>query len=65
MSNYARPRISIVIDEDVLEAAKVFAKEEQRPLSTYISVLLSEVIREKVAQRKDVKKILSTSDRKT
>lgn len=64
MSNYARPRISIVIDEDVMQAAKQFAEEEQRPVSTYLALLVSEVIRGKVAERENQKKLV-TSDRKT
>jgi hypothetical protein len=64
MSNYARPRISIVIDEDVMQAAKQFAEEEQRPVSTYLALLVSEVIRAKVAEREKEKKLV-TSNHKT
>lgn len=63
MSNYARPRISIVIDEDVMQAAKQFAEEDQRPVSTYLALLVTEAIRAKVAEREGKKK-LTTSDRK-
>ncbi len=56
MANYARPRISIVIDEDVMQAAKQFAEEEQRPVSTYLALLVSEVIRAKVTEREKEKK---------
>jgi hypothetical protein len=56
MANYARPRISIVIDEDVMQAAKQFAEEEQRPVSTYLALLVSEVIRARVTEREKVKK---------
>lgn len=61
MANYARPRISIVIDEDVMQAAKQFAEEEQRPVSTYLALLVSEVIRAKVAERGKVKKQMAGS----
>lgn len=64
MSSYARPRISIVIDEDVMQAAKEFAKEEKRPTSTYLALLVTEVIRAKVAQGEEVKKPKGR-DRKT
>lgn len=48
MSNYARPRVSIVIDSDVMEAAKKFAEAENRPVATYLSILVSDVIRAKL-----------------
>ncbi|NJM19893.1 MAG: hypothetical protein HC907_14950 [Richelia sp. SM1_7_0] len=56
MSNYARPRVSIVIDNDVMEAAKRFADEEQRPVATYLSLLVSDVIRNKLAASEHEKK---------
>lgn len=64
MSSYARPRISIVIDEDVLQAVKEFAEEEKRPVSTYLALLVTEVIRAKVAQKEEAKKPKGR-DRKT
>lgn len=47
-----------------MEAAKEFAEEEKRPVSTYLALLVTEVIRTKVAQRQEVKKPTGR-DRKT
>ncbi|MGB3755696.1 MAG: hypothetical protein WBA07_04895 [Rivularia sp. (in: cyanobacteria)] len=60
MSNYARPRVSIVIDSDVMEAAKKFADAENRPVATYLSILVSDVIRAKLADNAAPKKQRTT-----
>ena len=41
-----KARISITLDEDVLEKAKELAEEDGRPLSQYINLVLRQHIRD-------------------
>ncbi len=42
-----KEKISITIDGDLLEKLKIAAKEDDRPLSQYINVVLKEHIKKK------------------
>jgi hypothetical protein len=65
MSRYTRPRLTLVVDEDVVELAKKLAELEERPVATYAALLLNKVIRELAAQKGLTEKKLTKTDRKT
>ncbi|BAZ13356.1 hypothetical protein NIES4071_51950 [Calothrix sp. NIES-4071] len=43
---FARPRLTMVLDEDVVELTKKLAELEQRPIATFAALVYSELIRE-------------------
>lgn len=63
---FARPRLTLVLDEDVVELTKELAEEEQRPVATFAAMVFSELIR-KLGEEKGLPgKTQSTErDRKT
>ncbi len=42
-----KEKISITIDNDILEKIKVYAEEDDRSLSQYINIVLKEHIKQK------------------
>jgi hypothetical protein len=45
-SKYARPRLTLVLDNDVVELTKQIAELEQRPVATFAAMVYSELIRQ-------------------
>jgi hypothetical protein len=50
---YARPRLTLVLDNDVVELTKQIAELEQRPVATFAAMIYSDLIR-KLAVEKGV-----------
>ncbi|MBW4600328.1 MAG: hypothetical protein KME29_12160 [Calothrix sp. FI2-JRJ7] len=42
---FARPRLTLVLDEDVVELTKELAELEQRPVATFAAMIFSDLIR--------------------
>jgi hypothetical protein len=48
---FARPRLTLVLDEDVVELTKQLAELEQRPVATFAALVYSELIRDMAVKK--------------
>ena len=51
MPKYARPRLTLVVDEDVAELAKQLADMEKRPLATFAALVFGETIKQMAREK--------------
>ena len=51
MPKYARPRLTLVVDEDVAELAKQLADMEKRPLATFAALVFGEAIKQMAREK--------------
>lgn len=62
---FARPRLTMVLDEDVVELTKKLAELEQRPIATFAALVYSELIRELAVKKGLISKKLLVKSYKT
>ena len=50
-NKYARPRLTLVLDNDVVELTKQLAELEQRPVATFAAMVFSDLIRKLAVEK--------------
>lgn len=46
MSKYARPRLTLVVDDDVAELVKQLAEKQSIPTATFAAAIFSKLVRD-------------------
>lgn len=65
MPKYARPRITLVIEEDVAELVKQLAQKHSLPTATFAASIFNKLVRDLANEEGLLGKQKITSDRKT